>query len=141
MLSLLEAANHTGKTKPTILKAIKRGRLSAKKDEAGQWQIDPAELFRVYPPVNDHSTVQETRFTPVEAAELEGIKRERDLLQAQVDDLRHRLDASEQERRDTSRQLTALLTDQRKPEPVILAPTKPVEGRLSRAWSILRGKA
>ena len=39
-------------------------------------QIDPANWFRVYPPVNDHGIVQETRFTPVETAELEGIKRD-----------------------------------------------------------------
>jgi excisionase family DNA binding protein len=141
MLSLLEAANRTGKTKPTILKAIKRGRLSAKKDEHEQWRIDPAELFRVYPPVNEQGSSEETRFPAVEAVELDAVKRERDLLQAQVDDLRRRLDASEQERRDTSRQLTALLTDQRKPEAVAISPQKPTEGRLSRAWSILRGKA
>lgn len=140
MLSLLEAAHRTGKTKPTILKAIKRGRLSARKDELQQWRIDPAELFRVYPPVNDPGGCEETRFPAVEAIELDAVKRERDLLQVQVDDLRRRLDASEQERRDTSRQLTALLTDQRRPDPAPIAPVKPAEGRLSRAWRILRGQ-
>lgn len=141
MLSLLEAATRTEKTKPTILKAIKRGRLSARKDDKGQWQIDPAELFRVYPPVNDHGNAPAAGFPAVEAVELEAVKRERDQLQASVDDLRRRLDASEQERRDMTRQLTALLTDQRQPEPPPLSPQKPQEGRLSRAWSILRGKA
>jgi hypothetical protein len=118
MLSLLEAATSTGKTKPTILKAIKRGRLTAAKDEAGQWQLDPAELFRVYPPVNDHGSREETGLTVFGTIELEAVKRERDLLHAQVDDLRRRLDQSEQERRDKDRQLTAVLTDQReKPAP------------------------
>jgi hypothetical protein len=117
MLSLLEAATSTGKTKPTILKAIKRGRLTAAKDEAGQWQLDPAELFRVYPPVNDHGSREEAGFTVVGTIELEAVKRERDLLHAQVDDLRRRLDQSEQERRDKDRRLTALLTDQRQQQP------------------------
>jgi len=35
-----------------------KGRLSASKDEKGQWFIDPAELFRVYPPVARKETVE-----------------------------------------------------------------------------------
>jgi septal ring factor EnvC (AmiA/AmiB activator) len=42
--------------------------------------------------------------------------RERRQLTDQIDDLRRRLDQSEQERRDKDRQLTALLTDQRAKE-------------------------
>ena len=49
MYSLKQAADAVGKGKPAILKAIKSGRISAKKDDNGQWQIDPAELHRVYP--------------------------------------------------------------------------------------------
>jgi hypothetical protein len=47
--SLKQAADAVGRGKPAILKAIKSGRISAKKDDNGQWQIDPAELHRVYP--------------------------------------------------------------------------------------------
>jgi len=50
MLTLAEAAKQTGLTKPAIFKSIQKGRVSASKDEKGQWIIDPAELFRVYPP-------------------------------------------------------------------------------------------
>ena len=39
----------TGCGKSTILRAIKAGRISATRDDLGQWQIDPAELFRVFP--------------------------------------------------------------------------------------------
>lgn len=49
MISLREGAMATGKAKATILKAIKTGRLSASKTVKGEWEIDPAELFRVYP--------------------------------------------------------------------------------------------
>jgi hypothetical protein len=31
------------------VRAIKAGRISATRDDLGQWQIDPAELFRVFP--------------------------------------------------------------------------------------------
>ena len=49
--SVKQAAEATGKTKPTILRAIQGNRIAASKDEHGRWQIDPAELFRVYRPL------------------------------------------------------------------------------------------
>lgn len=48
--SLAEAAKAVGRTKPAILSAIQKGRISAKKNDLGQWEIDPAELHRVYKP-------------------------------------------------------------------------------------------
>ena len=50
-LTLGEAEKEVGVTKSTISRAIKDGRLSAKRNEHGHYQIDPAELFRVYPPL------------------------------------------------------------------------------------------
>ena len=48
--SLREAAEQAGASKSTIFRAIKAGRLSAARDDDGNFSIDPAELFRVYPP-------------------------------------------------------------------------------------------
>jgi hypothetical protein len=45
------ASQATGCAKSTILRAIKAGRISATRDDLGQWQIEPAELFRVFPPL------------------------------------------------------------------------------------------
>ena len=51
-LSLLEAAQQVGRSKPTILRAIQAGKISASRDHhTGEWRIEPAELFRVYPPL------------------------------------------------------------------------------------------
>ena len=49
-LTLGQAEREVGVTKSTISRAIKDGRLSATRNELGHYQIDPAELFRVYPP-------------------------------------------------------------------------------------------
>lgn len=49
MLSLREAAQLCGRGKSTIQTAIKEGRLSAGRNEKGGYQIDPAELHRVFP--------------------------------------------------------------------------------------------
>ena len=49
LYTLSQAAKACGKNKATILYAIKKGRLSATRNEREEWQIDPAELSRVYP--------------------------------------------------------------------------------------------
>jgi len=43
------ASQATGCAKSTILRAIKAGRISAVRDDLGQWQIQPVELFRIFP--------------------------------------------------------------------------------------------
>jgi len=48
-LTLNKAAQTCGRSKATLLDAIRTGRLSAPKDEQGRYTIDPAELHRVFP--------------------------------------------------------------------------------------------
>lgn len=47
-LSLSQAAKLTGKSKSTINRAIKTGKLSATRHEDGTYSIDPAELARAF---------------------------------------------------------------------------------------------
>lgn len=49
-LTLGQAAKEVEVSKTAISNSIKSGRLSATKTETGSYEIDPAELFRVYPP-------------------------------------------------------------------------------------------
>jgi hypothetical protein len=51
MYNLASAAAATGVNRSTILRAIKAGRLSAQRDAQGGWEVDPAELHRVFPPL------------------------------------------------------------------------------------------
>lgn len=44
-----QAAEATGKNVATITRAIKAGKISATKDASGAWQIDGAELSRIFP--------------------------------------------------------------------------------------------
>ncbi len=147
-ISISEAARLTGKPRSTIHRHLKNGTLSKGKDGQGRPVIDVAELERVYGALQQADMVQTgatlqpatPEWDSVDRAkliEIEALKRENALLLNERDDLRRRLDAEAEERR----KLTALLTDQRNPEPVPVAPEKPVQGRLARAWSILRGKA
>lgn len=118
--TLGQAAKATGKSKSAVLKSIKNGRVSARKSENGDWEIDPSELHRVYPPVSENGLPEQQgtrQETPSELIELrvkiEAFREQNSILMDERDDLRRRLDQSEEERRRTQTQLTALLTDQR----------------------------
>lgn len=141
MLTLAEAAKETGLTKPGILKAIQKGRVSATKDDKGQWLIDPAELFRVYSPtvkkeMGETQTGSFELLLKLKELEAKLAVTEKRLLdkeseienfRAQVDDLR-----SERERwRIQAEQITRLLTDQREKE----------QARKPRFWDWLSGKS
>jgi hypothetical protein len=67
-LTLCQAAKVSGRTKATISEAIKKGRISARKNDLGRYEIDPAELNRVYP----IPAKEQTAPTAVEVAEFKG---------------------------------------------------------------------
>jgi hypothetical protein len=73
--TLGEAARATGKSKATISKSIKSGRVSARKDETGTFHIDPSELHRVYPPTVS-SEHKETPANTPEKSDIDGTIRE-----------------------------------------------------------------
>jgi excisionase family DNA binding protein len=50
-MGLSEAAAATGVNRSTIYRAFKSGRMTATRTDTGQIEVDPAELFRVFPPV------------------------------------------------------------------------------------------
>lgn len=114
--TLGEAAKATGKSKATISKAIKSGRISAMKDEIGTFHIDPSELHRVYP-ATVSSEQNETPSHIQRNTGNDGLVRE---LQARLEAAHERLTDKEgvisdlREDRDKWRQqATALLADQR----------------------------
>jgi hypothetical protein len=56
-MTVSEAAQWAGKDRSTLIKAIQKGRISARRTDDGQWMIDPAELARVYQPVKPSKNV------------------------------------------------------------------------------------
>ena len=67
--TLGQAATASGKSKSTISKAIKSGKLSAQKQDDGSFAIDPAELNRVFPLENTETVSSERSRTPQETPE------------------------------------------------------------------------
>lgn len=142
--TLGQAAKAVGKSKSTLSRAIKKGKISAEHDAHGQFAIDPAELHRVYPATeqgndcaaNDtghHATPSNGTMQRVEIAALE---RENALLREMLGREKEISRGLEQDRDHWRQQATTLLTDQR-----ATAPKKAAEGLLARAWGFLRGKA
>ena len=117
--TLGEAAKATGKSKTTLHRAIKSGKISATKQEDNSYSIDPSELHRVFPivtleraPEQLHRNDSEHQGgTPeilrlqLETAEKER-ERERQLMQETIADLREDRDRWRQ-------QATSLLEDKR----------------------------
>lgn len=102
-LSLVQAAKVSGKSKSTINRSIKSGKLSAQRRDDGSYSIDPAELFRVFPkepkeppvveskePIGTPSVSEEVLRVTVHMLEAQ-LEREKET----VADLRKRLDRSE----------------------------------------------
>ena len=145
-MSLAQAAGTAGRSRSTILRTIRAGKLSAERDPlTGAWSIDMAELARVFPASTDGGQAghgnghvddrmrtgdADTLATRLAAAEARLAD-----AQDQIGDLRRRLDEERTERRQTAERLAAaqeriaaLLTDQR---PVAPAP-QPAPAR--RSW-------
>lgn len=141
--TLGEAAKAVGFSKPTLSRAIKNGKLSAKRLDDGSYSIDPAELER-WKDANGHrngslkriATPYETHETPKRnsalQAEVEALRErikagemERGFLEQRVEDLKERAERAERK----EDQLQALLVDLR-PK----APDAPRKGFLARLF-------
>jgi hypothetical protein len=101
--TLGQAAKACGLSKTTLSRAIRSGKLSASRNADQSFNIDPAELHRVFPPATTSTSTSVHQDTGA-------LQREAQLLREMVDDLRRRLDQSEEERRQLS---LRLLPDQR----------------------------
>ncbi len=129
-LSLNKAAKEAGVAKATLLEALKSGRLSASKSDKGHWEIDPSELFRVFPktgrqdPAEPNPTPHENQLKTTQNGALEvevrmlreqlklvatEREREREQLGEQIQNLRDQVERQSADHR----QALALLTDQR----------------------------
>jgi len=119
-VSMTKGAELAGVSKGTVSKALKSGRLSYAEKTDNGYLIETSELFRVFPPKPetpakpDTETPQGKQETPMETV---GLQREIQLLREQlqdregtIDDLRQRLDRSDEERREAQARVIGLLT-------------------------------
>jgi hypothetical protein len=119
--TLGQAAKAASVSKTTMRRAIDSGRVSATRRDDGSYEIDPAELQRAFPAASvtpRSGNGGATMARSVTANDTGGLRVEVEMLRerltekdATIDDLRRRLDRSEDERRQAQEKVTALLTD------------------------------
>ena len=130
--TLGQAAKAVGMSKTSILRSIKAGRISAGRNEFGQWAIEPCELHRVYPPLTDDTAtgngMEERGVTGGETALAEANARAA-LAEARLSDFKTMLEDIREQRdrwqKQAERVAALAITDQRK-EP---APAQPYSRR------------
>jgi len=160
--SLNQAAKEGRIGKATILRAIKSGRMSAPKNELGEYEIDPSEFYRVFPPTGSvpgsgpgTETDPDHQKTPFETGQLSAelnLIRERMSMAGQMHDkelalLNHRIEELMQDRADLRAERDSLLktlqeqavsvrllTDQRPPSPPPASPPAETGRRGFFAW-------
>lgn len=76
-LTLGQAAKETGLSKATISKALKSGRLSFINKSPAGYEIDPAELFRVFPVKPQETVASERSATPAATPQIIGSEADR----------------------------------------------------------------
>jgi hypothetical protein len=130
ILTLSQAAKESGKSKSVLLGAIKSGRISASRNDLNQWQIDPAELFRVYPLERQENGQKEQNRPNQEQQENALLRVQISYLEKQLATATAVADDLRTDRDHWRQQATALLTDQRKPT-----------GRGFGFWSRLFGRS
>ena len=107
-LSASQAAKAVGKSTQTITRAIKSGKLSAGPRSGGWYEIEPSELFRVWPATSNDTDATSTTLrieTPVVTSALE---REIDLLREMLDQTKSDRDSWKEQ----AQKITALVEDQ-----------------------------
>lgn len=94
--TLSEAALATGKSKTTIHRAIKSGKISSTKLDNGTYSIEPSELHRVFPKHYETRNVERSARGEVEhsksyvetlQSKLESIEKERERERAQLQEV------------------------------------------------------
>lgn len=109
--TLTEAAKAVGRTRQALQTAIKKGTISAQKDAFGQWQIDPAELHRVYPPIKPQVSGVEPdliAFDSEKEAQIRELKAKLEQMEQRLVELKEDRDAWKTEAQDWKMQAKAL---------------------------------
>jgi excisionase family DNA binding protein len=112
--TLGQAAKATGISKMTISRAIKKGTISAHKNDTGGYVIDPSELHRVFPPVTliqVHSEENVTKRYTDDTLLLQQVK----ALEFKLEVTEERLEETRQERDDWKEQAKRLALTYSKP--------------------------
>ncbi|MCF7778984.1 hypothetical protein GLP59_15330 [Sulfitobacter sp. M220] len=127
-VSVREAVKHYQVSRPTLMKHLKKGKLSANKDDQGTWEIDQSELTRVYKSrkMNDH--VDQSNFPTLNNSINSN---ENSLLQVKLDAAMETIERLEADKADWKQQAQSLAR--------LMPPEGAGEGPRRSLWSRIKG--
>lgn len=118
-LTASQAAKQTGKSIPTITRAVKSGKISAERTDSGGYLIEPSELFRVFAPVTIKDKVTGKSLGGETCGELGALQDKVKLLEEVLVDVKNERD----EWREQAKRLTLAL-----PTPENISTPRPYKG-------------
>ncbi len=107
--TLGEAAKAVGRSKAAIWQAVTSNRISASKDARNRWQIEPGELFKIWPPIQQSKREPQNDNQTLLEAKISFLRQQCELLEKRVLDLQKDRDAWV----DHSRRIVGLLSADR----------------------------
>jgi predicted site-specific integrase-resolvase len=107
-MSATQAAKAVGKSVPTITRAIKNNKLSAKPRDGGGWIIEASELYRVWPAISNESDVTPSKLQSETPKDTSALEREVELLREMLDETK----ADRDEWKEQAKKITHLIEDQ-----------------------------
>ena len=127
-VSVREAVKHYQVSRPTLMKNLKEGKLSANKDGQGTWKIDQSELTRVYKPRKTSDHVDQSNFPALDnSINSNG----NSLLQVKLDAALETIERLEADKADWKQQAQSLAR--------LMPPEGAGEGPRRSLWSRIKG--
>ena len=126
-LTLSQAAKALGKSKSTLNRAIKTGRLSAIRNDDGTFSINPAELYRAFPEPPKNAILEHPRKLERTAVP-DDLSSRISLLQQLLDREREAVADLKEDRDRWRQQATSLLANKE------AAPAAPPQAKPRRWW-------
>lgn len=127
-VSVREAVKHYQVSRPTLMKHLKEGKLSANKDGQGTWEIDQSELTRVYKPRESNDHVYQSNFTSLNNSINSN---ENSLLQVKLDAAMETIERLDADKADWKQQAQSLAR--------LMPPEGAGEGPRRSLWSRIKG--
>lgn len=127
-VSVREAVKHYQVSRPTLMKHLKEGKLSANKDGQGTWEIDQSELTRVYKTRERNDHVDQSDLATLNNSINSN---ENSLLQVKLDAAMETIERLETDKADWKQQAQSLAR--------LMPPEGAGEGPRRSLWSRIKG--
>ena len=112
-ITLRQAVEQFDVSRPTLTKALKKGKISGAKDAKGTWSVDPSELSRVYKPRYKEQETEHPKEHQANTPDFNYLQGKVDALEAQIEDLKEQRNIAHDRAAQSDARLYGVLEDLR----------------------------